>query len=181
MKKIKIIAVILLMSAVNSQGMEQPNEERKEFLEAFKSLLPELQKEVITAALNSNNTIDEAIDQIKRASVFYNVPYDNLFNNLKDLTKFVHMLADKFNSSTENVANKFGTTTAQTYINLGKKLVSAIDNRKIDRASQAITQGADVNYTYGANVSLLMHAMDFGNSGLVKLLLDSGANKIESK
>ena len=59
----------------------------------------------------------------------------------------VHLLADRFNISTEDVAGKFGTLVAENYQILGRELLSAISFFKDEEKIAAlIQQGADVNY-----------------------------------
>src|SRR5690242_15449786 len=103
MKKIAKIALLFTIACVGQlYGMEKPS---------YGSLLPELKQEIINTALATSKNVDEAISMLKKLSALHGVEFDKLFN-LKDFTKLVHVLADKFNISTSQVAQKIDTPVA---------------------------------------------------------------------
>jgi len=165
-----MILVCALICAGQLYGMEsQPS---------YETLLPELKQEIINTALATTKNIDESISMVKQLSIVHNVRYDNL----KDFTKLVHLLADKFDKSTADIASKFiaskfNTPIAHTYLNLGKNLlIFAGDRRPFRRIKmiELIDQGADVNFSTGI-VRPLKTALKSYNFDVVKILLNFGA------
>ncbi len=182
----KIILLFTIICAGQLYGMEEAPK-----MGAFGDL-PEDVHKVIVQALATSNNLEQTIEAIKVASVLRGVRYDNL----KDFTKLVHILADKFNTTTAKIAKEFKTPIAEKYVNLGNDLTFYMlmfdkdgNIKDPDRFTQLINQGADVNYT-GTEGSIyilgkgdfpdiqtpLIAAVKSGNSDLVKLLLNSGAN-----
>lgn len=171
MKKIALLFTLLCASILN--GMEP---------QTISSLPEELQKEItntvneiIKQGLTTNN-LEEAINTIKVAMVLQGIRYDSL----KEFTVLVHILANKFNSSAEKVATQFKTSTSDKYMRLAVELIEAIKNKNIDKITELIAQGADVNYyekdpTAADRINPLTHAVKIKDAKIVKLLLDSGA------
>ncbi len=180
MKKL-ILLFTMVCAASQLYGMEPT--EKKEALRMYTSpeMLPELRKKIINAALRSSDNLKEAITTIEKFSILHRVELNNLFN-LKDFTKLVHMLADKFDLTTQAVAVKFGTATERRYLDLVYKLKQAIRYHPADakKIAQLIEQGADVNSTdLYSHTSILIEAVKEGANAqaqIIKLLLDAGAN-----
>ncbi len=184
MKKIALLFTILCAGALN--GMEPKKElTKKEALEIYKSLQPELKLEVLNQALAASNNLDEAIDMINKLSIVHKTQY----NNLQDFTNLVHILADRFYYDTDSVARVYGTSTAHTYRVLGSQLLDVVSlahkpiwsgpgvedlSYILDRMKQLIKEGADVNYSSHLNTPLYK-ALEKGNAEAVKLLLEFGA------
>src|SRR5262245_54934151 len=107
MKKTIILFTILSIGLLN--GMEtEPS---------YETLPKELKQEIINTALATSKSVDEAINTLKTVSALQGIQFDKLFD-LKDFTKLVHMLADKFNTKTELIAEKFKTPVAEEYVRL---------------------------------------------------------------
>jgi len=133
------------------------------------SNLPQnIHDKIIKIVLASSDTLalEETIKAINIASALRVVRYDNL----KDFTKLVYILADKFNVLPNLVAKKFNTSTARIYLGLGLKL-----SMNPQYPIQLIEQGADINFMNGTPLG---NAIKHQNIELVTCLLDSGANVI---
>ena len=170
----------------------------------YDTLPKELQDELVNTALATNKSVDDVVNTIKALGSLYRVPYNtqaaiNLFmktlpNDLhkainavknlqgtkpEDFTKLVHILANKFNTTTAKIAITFNTPTAQQYINLWTKAKDLPDTNTL---AQLIENGLDVNVTYGPDLSsLLIKTLELGCTSektkkRVILLLDAGAN-----
>ena len=118
----------------------------------FGELPGDVHNEIIKNALASSDTVEEAIRAIKVANVLRGARYDNLEN----FTKIVHLLANKFSKPTAEVADKFDTSIAKKYNELGNKLISNISKiasvPRSEHASmlqiiQIIKDGGDANYS----------------------------------
>ncbi|HJZ24030.1 MAG TPA: hypothetical protein VJ201_06225 [Candidatus Babeliales bacterium] len=144
MKKIALLFTVLCAGALN--GMEQT---------PYESLPKELKQEIIMKALETSNDLDEAIEAIKATSAFYKIPYDTIFNDQTAFAGLAHMLANKFDTTTETVAEEFGTPAAKNYLDLGNQLNAAIASGKFNIAKQFIKKGADVNYPAEILISVL--------------------------
>ncbi len=194
MKKIALLFTILCVGALF--GME-PERGHYVGMEA----LPKEIKATIVMYLNEYDNLDDIVNAIKITSLtnceLYKI-VDEMYGNQKGFAVLAHLLANKFNTTTEDVAYQFNTPAAKTYISLGQKLIKAVKLNTIDEVAQLILQGADVNFTktYSTtNISItqqgsrditesyeespLFRAIQSGNVEIVKLLLDSGA-KVES-
>ncbi len=172
MKKIALLFTIVCVGQL--YGMEPKKElTKKEALEIYKSLLPELKLGVLNQALAVSNDLDEAIDMINKLSIVYKEQY----NNLQDFTNLVHILADKFNTTTEKIAEKFGTEIAKKYVSLGKNLTKAIFwHETKEEVKQYIKQGADVNYSDEQHSTPLIAAVRSNRIDILTLLLNAKAN-----
>jgi len=139
--------------------------------------LPEEVHGVIVKALATSNDLEQTIEAIKVASALQGVQYDNL----KDFTTLVHILADKFDIPTAEVAQQFGTPMANTYYQLGSKLRHAVKvvqtEARYNEIIALIKDGADVNFSNDSkNFTPLNFALnnDF-NVEVIKTLLNDGA------
>ncbi len=168
MKKIALLFTLLCAGALS--GMES----QKNDLGAFEQLPLELRKEIFEMTLKTSTTVDEAIKAIQNASEIYRgvrldstaalnlliktIPDDldkaieavkNLQGNtLKDFTKLVHILANKFNTTTQAVAEKINTPTARIYLTLGNELLTLAGSWRKEREIISFIQaGADINFT----------------------------------
>lgn len=208
MKKIIVLLTILCASILTGMQKEQKGD-----LGSFEELPEELRQEIakvaIETAIATSTTVDEAIKAIQTASMVYSgVQLDDIAardllihsipNNLdqaitqvkhlqgkelKNFTKLVHILADKFDITTARTAATIGTPIAQTYLNLGKELKIAIlsDPFNYDKIIELIKNGADVNFSILSRRSTPLHNAlsdeknkEF-NVELIKILLDAGA------
>lgn len=171
MKKIALLVTLFGVSIFNGMEPEKPE---------LRSVFPEdVQSEIIKIALATSDNLEGVIKAINVANALRGVSYDNL----ETFTKLVHMLADKFNTTTQAVAEKIGTSIAKTYLYLGTELlrVAAIDDNGSD-TNQLIKKGADVNFTgiyidYSGNVftgTPLQYAIHRSNLLVVKILLNYG-------
>ena len=136
----KLILLFTIVCAGQLYGME-PEHKMGDFGELPKDVHNE-----IKMALASNDTLEETIKAIKVASVLWGARYDSLEN----FTKIAHRLANEFGVSTSEVADKFGTSIAKKYNELGSKLIGNLvysdDPGAIDRIVRLIEDGADVNF-----------------------------------
>lgn len=157
--------VINLVTALENKFPNKSREEivqaldNQELLKTFKQLLSEHKHEIIKMAIASGTGVEETIEAIKVASVLQGMHYDKLFDNLTDLTKLIHILSDKFDVTTQYIAELVGTPTATEYIELGKNLLSDLDqllenvgdNDSVrifsDHIIQLVNNGADVNFS----------------------------------
>ena len=158
--------------------------------------LPRETQAIIVTYLQTNDNLDGTIAAIKEASKgvgLVNKQLNAIVNEVygipKGFTALVHVLADKFNTSTENVANKFNTSAAETYVKLGSSLVSLSGDRTqaaYDEMTDLIKQGADVNFEetnvdFGSEFTPLGLAVRNFDAEGVRLLLDSGAKPTKSQ
>ena len=139
----KLILLFTILCAGQLYGMEAQN---------IMGLPEELRTEIIRKALAASDTLEEAIKAIK-VGVLRGVNYDNP----KDFTKLVHVLAKKFDLDTATVAQEFRTTTvaniAKNYLIQSRmllKLIASYDAGDIqiliDNIKELINGGADVNF-----------------------------------
>lgn len=170
----KIALLLIILCASQVYGMEK---EKPTYEETYGSLLPELKQNIINTALTlGNNNLTQTIKIIESASAMYGTP---LYNNLKDFTKLVHILANKFNTTTLNVAEQFNSQIAKKYTELVELAINFIQmyGKESYLFNEWIKDGLDVNATINNdNTSLLMYAAFYGNTQVVKLLLNAGAN-----
>ncbi len=173
MKKIALLFTILCAGHLYSMEAER-----------IVDLPKELQDIIAQTAIESSDNLDETILMIKKLSLSYKVPHSTLFNNIKDFTKLVHLLAKKFNMATLDVAYLFAYNlkipAAQQYKSLYFK---AIDGKPYayynsDILNQLIADGLDINLTYTPqnHTSLLINATHHATPKIVALLLTAGAN-----
>lgn len=160
MKKITFLFIILCTGQI--YGMEQE--------QSLGNLPKEIHHEIVKALATSNN-FGDTVQAVSIASALQGVRYDNL----KNFTALVHILADKFNKSTCVVSLHFKTPIATEYEKLGNALLSCWPSTKL------IQQGADVNFigydpVKGKISTPLIMAARAGNVYLVELLLHAGAN-----
>jgi len=162
-----------LVCAGQIYGMEP-----QEPMGAFAQLPKELHQEIIRKAIESSDTLEEFVKAVNVACALQGVCYDNL----KDFTKLMHMLADKFDTTTHEVAGNFHTSLAEKYIQLGEQLLIIDDESSqldtFDKVTQLINDGADVNFTMRNNMAIdstpLFVAIQLINVDVVKLLMQSG-------
>jgi len=193
MKKIAILFTILCASALN--GMENP---QYGSYKGLGNLSPEIQVMIIQALNTYKNPVDviNAIKAISLVDKELNEIINQEYGNQKGFTKLVHILADKFNETTGEIADKFKTPAANEYIKLGSQLVNTImDSDKSEgektknEVIALIKDGADVNFSrkwyfgdeeFGKDWFIetpLGNAIVFKeNIELTKLLIQSGAN-----
>lgn len=135
MKKISLLLAIACVGALNGM-MEKPDW----------SFLPEIRQEIIMKNLEASKTLNETVIIIKKASELKGMILNNPFNNPKDFTVLVHMLAKKFNKSVNAIAKKLDTPTAKNYVMLSEKLGAAIKVGNVKKVKKLINQGADVHF-----------------------------------
>ncbi len=92
MKKL-ILLFTITCAASQMYGMETEN---------IGGLPKEIQNQITQTAIASSKNLNETVVMIKRLSTSFGISYDKLFDNIKDFTKLVHMLADKFDASTNS-------------------------------------------------------------------------------
>lgn len=180
MKKITLLLAITCSGALNGM-MEQP-ECRHNTMYYTNWYFYE---EIITSSLKlNNNNIDDTIKIIKAASTLQGIQFDNLFNNLKDFTTLVRMLAKKSNRSVNIIAKKLGTPTAKNYIMVSQKLADAITMGNVKDVKGSINKGADVlflvtNIAENQAMTMLELAVAICSEEqieIVRILLDHGAD-----
>ncbi len=177
MKKIALLFTLLCASALN--GMEQPEQGR---YAGLGELSPEIQVLIIQALntfdkyLSSKENLTNTVNAIKamtETNKQLHAVVNDMYGNLKGFTALIGILAEKFFAiSRDDIAYKFNTPLAEEYKKLGNKLLNNIFRKPIEKITQLIKQGADVNY----NKMILIYAVSDGDVNLVKLLLDAGAN-----
>jgi predicted transcriptional regulator len=167
----KKLILVFTMAYIGLNGMEAQymNELPRELQEKIAND----SNEILKQSLATSNTLDEAINAIKKLSALHGVQFDNL----KGFTTLVHLLANKFGLSPQEVANKFNTPTSKKYMRLAVELIEAVKNNNMDTVTELIAQGADVNYykkdpTEVDKMTPLAYAVKKNNEKLVKLLLD---------
>lgn len=178
MKKVSLLLTILCAGQLYgmentdlSQGAMEP--EKKSNLGAFEQLPPELRQIVAQTALELSTDINQAITIAKILPI----------NNLKDFTKLVHILADKFEYyTTQDIAKAFKTPASKAYLDLAKELADAIYYGDVNKVTESIKKGADVNFDTNdigfSSLPLLFYAISRGGGGneVIKLLIDNGVN-----
>lgn len=179
MKKIALLFTILCAGQL--YGMES---ERSmygmEKMGAFGELPKDIHHEIVKKAIESSKNLEDVIQAINVACAIHGACYDNL----KDFTKLVHILADKFDKytifgvikflSTEIIAEEFGTQIAKQYTELNNELLKMTQesswnpNRAevINKLEELIKAGADVNYlpAYSRNVKVGKRIMNIPTS-----------------
>jgi len=163
MKKLFLLAVLICIGQM--YGMEP-----LEPMGSFAQLPKELHEEIIMALLKSKD-LEQAVEAIKVACVLRGACYDNL----KDFTRLAHIFANQFNVSTYQIAKKFNTSTANEYNILNTQLMVAIQSSDIQKLTDLINEGADVNYSTDLNTPLTKAVIQW-NLQIIKLLLQHGAN-----
>jgi hypothetical protein len=145
MKKIALLFTMVCASQL--YGMEPEY--------GLQNLPPDMRREIVNKAIESSATLESAVKAVNTACVVHGACY----NNLKDFTKLVHMLADKFGNATSTVANKFGTEIAKEYIKKGRDLRDtdweAPSFIVISIVKKKIEDGADVNFSEGGQLNTL--------------------------
>ena len=109
-----------------------------------------------------------------------------MLNNLHEFTQLVHMLANKFDKSTMEIASKFNTPTAKKYIELAKDMFATVmyqaSYENIDhKIINLINNGADVDVVtpifFNKRFQRLLYIVyKTDQKNIAKLLLDAGAN-----
>lgn len=140
MKKIALVfTIIACIGTLN--GMQKEPEH------GYWQYLPkELKQEIINTTSATSINLHEAILIIEKLSALHGVEFDKLFN-LKDFTTLAHVLADKFNASTYQIANKFLSKVAMQYLFYGERLLRSVIEANYDRTSHLIKDGADIDYS----------------------------------
>jgi hypothetical protein len=173
MKKI-IFLLLISLCVTGLNGMETAD---------WKGLPIEVKGLIVMALAENSTDLDGAIKNIRRMSAVNNELY-NIINNIKSFTVLVHILANKYNSSTRNVAHKFGTPIAKQYIDLGDKFLNlrALQYGPffVKRATNLIDIGADVNFSssflsFGIGLTPLSSAIFSQSVEIVRFLLTLGA------
>lgn len=191
----KIALLLTILSIGSLFGMKRAADEH--YIEAdmgselkpeiWGQFLPDEVKALIMVALaQSGNNLDEAINKIKKVSVL-NKAFNQMINaqygdvsNLQGFTQLVHILADKFGVTTQEVAEKFGTPVAKEYIKRGNELLNVLESSlSIELLKKILDYGVDVNYSYPFDnllgmVTPMYLAMKKGMLEIIKVLLDSG-------
>ncbi len=197
MKKLFLLGALICAGQLYGMEPEKPDMDPTLWGRSKEEGLPDEIKTLIIMALKeSGNNPEEAIKNIIKVSrlnkQFYGILHDEYgdLENLQYFTKLVHIIANKFGLTTQEVASKMkdlGMAIAQNYIILN--ISFAVNIRmggNIVRIAKLIRKhGADVNYTWldtslekgGEEVfTPLRYAVRNRNIDAVKLLLDSGAN-----
>lgn len=189
-----------MAALVNALTNKFPDESEVEITKALESsrlielrgewkMLPNDVKVLILMALaQSGDELEESVHNIKKVSLV-NRDLNKMLNDLKEFTKIVHIIADKFDNLTSHeVADEFDTSIAKQYIEINESLVLAIlsGSPSPEKVIKLLNQGADVNFCtgflgigyggYGALNTPLTFAVRAFSPELVKLLLDAGAN-----
>lgn len=179
MKKMALLFALTLLCAGQLYGMERPEELN---LSLLRQLPEEIRLLSISALVGSGNNLDEAVNNIKIASVTnkkLNQMVSKKYGNLKGFTTLAHILADKFNTSTHNVASKFNTPIAKQYEHLGHLLLSLRGKfgqpGNLDYIKNLIQDGADVNFISRDGDMPLRAAIHISDVEIVNFLLESGA------
>ena len=153
----KVFLLCALVCAGQMYGMEP----ERGYIGIGMEELPADVKGLIIQSLASGDTLGEVLSNIraisrtnKQLSTIVNVMY----GNPRVFTVLVHMLAKKFNTTTEAVAKKIGTPAAKHYLDLAEGLNTAISYFDLDKAMQLIKQGADVNYPAELVIQILMNS-----------------------
>jgi hypothetical protein len=157
----KLTLLLTLLCANQLYGMEP---EQTQGLGYFSGLPKDIHQEIIRALINSKN-LEQAVQTVNIASALRGVRYDNI----KDFTRLIHMLAKKFNTSPEKVAMQFKTSVATKYCDLCEKLKTT---RDVTEAQKLIDDGADVNCSFLLGLAIL----DQKPAAMIELLLSYGAN-----
>lgn len=196
MKKI-VLFTVLCVGGINGMELEQPSrwnylpvEIRNQIVEYdgyFRFLPNDIKVNIISLlGTSTSNNLNDVIKDLKLKSLINKQWYATV-NDQKAFTALVHVLADKFNTATFDIAQKFNTDASQKYLTLGTAIANAIRKKDIAQVAELIDQGADVNfmenphrYQFGVKYrgnTLLLTAVMYQNSvDMVKLLLDAGAN-----
>ncbi len=154
MKKITLLFTLLCAGALN--GMEVP--EHGHYVGIGIEALPDDVKPLIIMYLNEYDDVDDIVTAIKATSLSnkeLNKIVNEMYGNQKGFAALAHMLANKFNTTTEVVAEEFGTPAAKHYLDLGNQLNTAISSGKFNIAKKLIEKGADVNYPAEIIISIL--------------------------
>jgi len=159
MKKLLLLCTVVW--AGHLYGMEPLHSES-----SYKTLPPELRQEIINKALAVSEDYKDAIDMIKKLSILHGVELDKL--NLKDFTKWAHILANRFGVSTAQVAREFKTPIAQQYNDLGLELfetshyaaIRIIHQDVLSTINKLIDQGSDPNFSRYCSSSILLNIIE---------------------
>lgn len=173
MKKIFLLGALVCVGQM--YGMEPMEPEN-----SYELLPKELKQGIINNALATSKNVNQVINAIKAFGALHGMHYDTqtatdllvqtLPDNLdeaideiknlqettlEDFTQLVHLLADKFNMTTQKIAKKFTMPIAETYLNFGSWLLEHMKDRGAfihTKVINLIKKGADVNYS-GVNFS----------------------------
>ena len=175
MKKLFLLGALVYVGQLF--GMENPQPQ----LGVFGYLPTELHEKIIQDAIASSDTVEGVIKAINAASV-RGARYDNI----KDFTKLVHILGYKFNTTTADIANKFNIPIAQQYLDLGKKLLSALKvldrkkwSDKVGEIMQLINNGADVNFSIHKYYKAVLPKSSYVETPLHKAIDTLNIEKVE--
>lgn len=170
MKKIALLFIILCTGLLNSMESKKP-------LPGHYGIgLGNVPSKVLTI-IELNNSLVDVIEAIKTESKT-DEELKHILNEEHEFTKLVHVLADMFNTSTNNIAKKFATQVAGQYITLGDALIDFVAKKNNNKAiNHLIIQGADVNYKTVFNFTPLIIAVRAeADAALIQLLLNAGAD-----
>lgn len=125
--------------------------------------------EAIQLIINSSNNLDEIVKKLELDSINDEESKRIVWEDEYEFTKLAHALANKFNLSTEAIANKFTTKAANEYKNMGDELINIILKHKVltnvifrkdlNAINQLIARGVDVNYSNLDKVTPLIAIM----------------------
>jgi len=116
--------------------------------------LPQEVQILIIQALNTGQDLDQTIDAIKAMSIT-NKALNQMINKMYDLKGFtvlVNMLANKFKTSHQTIANKFNTDVAKRYLELNLEFLNFFlkdysdVTQKIYAIQLFLSAGADPNF-----------------------------------
>jgi len=174
MKKIVLLFTIACIGQLYGMEPIEPS---------YKSLPKELQQEIITQALAVSNDPFQAIEMIEKFSILHGVQFDNI----KDFTKLVHILADKFNVSAQDIAYFFETPVSQKYRQLFNTFLRYLRENNLEDIKKSIAQGVDIFSSKDGILPWYLHMMVKTNNlnplhvkqpqlEIIKLLLANGAD-----
>lgn len=147
--------------------------------------MADIKHEIIKKAIESSKNIDEAVKAVKVGCTLQGACY----NNLKDFTRLMGLLANKFPGEYRNeISKNFNTPVAKEYLDLNGKFINllngAYSNAKLLIAKKLLSEGADPNFTWkrdnGAllkNTKFLAENSDEGYQSIVDLLIQYGAKE----
>ena len=185
----KTLSLFMVITATASlYSMEQP------FTYALNTLPQEVQN-IVVEYLVQGTSSDSIIKSIQTTSctclslhatiyTLYGIGYSSLIktNDTHDphdkFHKFVHVLANKFNTGTGEIVTKVKAPIFQRYFNLFVQFQDAVwgTDPDINQVKDLIAQGVDINGSGPGRVTPLMHAIPFHHINLITLLLTNGAN-----
>ncbi len=173
----KLILLFTMVCAGQLYGMLEAPDPRY--------LPTDMKYEIMNAAVATSKDLKEAISMIPKLSAFYGVRY----TDIKNFTKLLHALANRFNVTTEEVATQFVDETKKApdgmaylgkqYLSFLQSLSDAIYKNNVEQIKLLIQQGADVNSTNSNDrTTPLIEAANkrTGDKEILVAFLNAGAN-----